>query len=293
MTCEDRNIFLRYFKETEEDVLEKKNYDELKFSDDFMFCKIMQNNPELCRELLELVLDKEIGELVTLGKQYPIEITADGRGVRFDVYAKDDRSVIYDVEMQNASKESLPKRARYNQALIDLEQLERGAKFEELGTSFVIFICNFDLVPDAGRHKYTFLNLCAEDPEIALEDGTAKLFLCSTGTKNDISSELAKFLSYVAGNAPEDDLSRRLEEALVQARDNPLWRKEYMDLRDYIDEAREEGREEGRAEGQESGEGKMGRLSKALAREGRIDDICRAADDAEYRKQLYEEFAIE
>jgi len=273
--------------------LEKKNYDELKFSDDFMFCKIMQNNPELCRELLELVLDKEIGELVTLGKQYPIEITADGRGVRFDVYAKDDRSVIYDVEMQNASKESLPKRARYNQALIDLEQLERGAKFEELGTSFVIFICNFDLVPDAGRHKYTFLNLCAEDPEIALEDGTAKLFLCSTGTKNDISSELAKFLSYVAGNAPEDDLSRRLEEALVQARDNPLWRKEYMDLRDYIDEAREEGREEGRAEGQESGEGKMGRLSKALAREGRIDDICRAADDAEYRKQLYEEFAIE
>ena len=28
----------------------KKRYEELTFADDFMFCKIMQSNPELCRE---------------------------------------------------------------------------------------------------------------------------------------------------------------------------------------------------------------------------------------------------
>ena len=28
-----------------------KKYDELTFSDDFMFCKVLQSNPDLCREL--------------------------------------------------------------------------------------------------------------------------------------------------------------------------------------------------------------------------------------------------
>ena len=32
-----------------------KNYDELTFTDDFMFCKVLENNPEICRELLEMI----------------------------------------------------------------------------------------------------------------------------------------------------------------------------------------------------------------------------------------------
>ena len=39
-----------------------RNFDELKFSDDFMFGKIMED-PELCREVLECLLGRRIGEL--------------------------------------------------------------------------------------------------------------------------------------------------------------------------------------------------------------------------------------
>ena len=35
----------------------KKLYKELKFTDDFMFAKVLVNNPEICRRLLELLLD--------------------------------------------------------------------------------------------------------------------------------------------------------------------------------------------------------------------------------------------
>ena len=28
-----------------------KKYEELTFTDDFMFCKVMQNNPDLCKHL--------------------------------------------------------------------------------------------------------------------------------------------------------------------------------------------------------------------------------------------------
>ena len=31
-----------------------KKYEELTFTDDFMFCKVMQNNPDLCKHLIEL-----------------------------------------------------------------------------------------------------------------------------------------------------------------------------------------------------------------------------------------------
>ena len=33
-----------------------KEYEELNFTDDFMFCKVMTNNPDLCHELLELII---------------------------------------------------------------------------------------------------------------------------------------------------------------------------------------------------------------------------------------------
>lgn len=67
-----------------------KEYEELNFTDDFMFCKVMTNNPDLCHELLELIIGHKIGKFTRLDKQAPIEITADGKGVRFDVYSEDD-----------------------------------------------------------------------------------------------------------------------------------------------------------------------------------------------------------
>ena len=37
-----------------------KSYEELEFTDDFLFCKIMENNVDLCKELTELILDRKI-----------------------------------------------------------------------------------------------------------------------------------------------------------------------------------------------------------------------------------------
>ena len=59
-----------------------KKYDDLTFTDDFMFCKVMTTNPELCHELLELILGKKVGAFTRLDQQKPIEMTADGKGIR-------------------------------------------------------------------------------------------------------------------------------------------------------------------------------------------------------------------
>ena len=142
-----------------------KKYEELTFNDDFMFCRILEEKPALCRELLELVLDHKVGELVSVNPQKPIEITANGKGVRFDVYAEGSDSEIYDIEMQNASVDSIAKRSRYSQGMIDLNLIKRGSHYSELNRSYVIYICRFNIFKEGELHKYSFRNLCVMKPK--------------------------------------------------------------------------------------------------------------------------------
>ena len=228
-------------------------YEELSFTDDFMFCKVLTTNPELCHELLELIIGKKVGAFARLDQQKPIEITADGKGVRFDVYSEDDQNVVYDCEMQTKDNSNLPKRARYYQGMIDLNLIERGADYSELKKSYIIFICPFDEFK-AGLHKYTFKTCCKELPEITLEDEATKIFLCAGGDADDVSPEMKEFLEWmVSGRQGKTELVRKLDDAVQQARNHEEWRLEYMTLlmRDY--KMREEGREEGRLEGREEG----------------------------------------
>ena len=81
-------------KKEKNDMANAKKYDDLTFTDDFMFCKVMTTNPELCHELLELILRKKVGAFTRLDQQKPIEMTADGKGIRFDVYSEDDSKTV-------------------------------------------------------------------------------------------------------------------------------------------------------------------------------------------------------
>ena len=50
--------------------------------------------------------------MLKLGKS--VDMTYDGKGVRFDVYGEDDDTV-YDIEMQTSITADIPKRIRYYQ----------------------------------------------------------------------------------------------------------------------------------------------------------------------------------
>ena len=119
----------------------QKQYQELTFTYDFMFGKVLVNNPEICRRLLEVLLEIKIKKIAFPERQKTIEILADGKGIRLDVYVDDENGTIYNIEMQTKVKKELPKRSRYYQGMIDMNLIERGAKYKELKLSFVIFIC--------------------------------------------------------------------------------------------------------------------------------------------------------
>ena len=236
-----------------EDLIKKaeESYMNLQFRDDFLFCKILEENTDIAKELLELILNIGIWKVIPQ-KQKTIEITADGRGIRLDVYLNDDQGTIYDLEMQTTKKKDLPKRTRYYQGMIDLDLINRGAKFEELKQSYIIFICTEDPF-DEGRHIYSFENLCRENPDKSLGDEAYKVFLNASGTKMDVSDNMLDFLKLVNTGEGSTDLSKRIIKEVEKARSHEEWRMEYMTLFMRDEEKRAEGREEGREEGRVEG----------------------------------------
>lgn len=237
-----------------------KSYNELSFIDDFMFCKILSTNPDLTKELLEIILEIKILEIRFPEPQKTIEITADGRGIRLDVYVEGDSllpesdscKTVYDIEMQTRLRNDLPKRSRYYQGMIDLNLIERNAEFAELKKSYVIFICLDDPFK-AGRHIYTFENRCVQDTNIALNDETYKVFLNPEGFLDDVSRDLGDFLRYLSSGAAESDFTKRLDTQVESAKMKEQWRLEYMTLymrdKDIFEDGKAEGLAEGIAEG--------------------------------------------
>jgi len=233
--------------------MSNKKYEELTFIDDFMFCKVLVNNLNLCKGLLELILGIQIKRIVDVTKQKTIEITADARSVRLDVYVEDDEESVFDVEMQTTVKKDLPKRSRYYQGMIDLNLIEKGAKYGELKRSYVIFICMEDPF-GRGLSVYTFENRCKEASDLLLGDETVKVFINVTGDTTGLSAEMKAFLEYLKdGNKDGSLFVTELEEQVQKAREHLEWRTEYMTLQMRYDEIAEEAMERGMQQGLQRG----------------------------------------
>ena len=177
---------------------EQKMYRELRFTDDFMFAKVLINNPEICKRLLELLLEIKIDKVLVPEKQKTIEILSDGKGIRLDVYVDDKEGTVYNIEMQTSLKKELPKRSRYYQGMIDMNLIERGSRYRDLKLSFVIFICLDDPF-NRNLPVYRFENICIQDNSLLLKDEAIKVFINANGNLDGIDDNLAAFLNYLKG----------------------------------------------------------------------------------------------
>ena len=119
-----------------------KPIEELTFTDDFLFGRVMQN-AEICKGFLERMLEIKIEKIEYPELQKSISPHYQSKGIRLDVYVQDSNRV-FDIEIQNSLDENLPKRTRYYQSMMDVDLLLKGNNYTELKESFVIFICKDD-----------------------------------------------------------------------------------------------------------------------------------------------------
>ena len=117
--------------------------------DDFM-SKCLENAPECIELILQIILGKKDLKVVKSQTEYPIK-SLQGRGVRFDVFARDSKGREYDIEIQRSNDGAEPRRARYNSALMDANALKSGEDVDKLRDTYVIFITENDMM--GGGHE--------------------------------------------------------------------------------------------------------------------------------------------
>ena len=178
----------------------RKTLQELTFKDSFMFAAVMLDE-ENAKGVIERALDILVDH-VEISYEKSIVYNPEYRGIRLDVYLKDDKNRHFNVEMQVANTEIL-KRSRYYHSQIDMELLSTGIDYEQLPETYVIFICDYDPI-GLGKYKYTRCQMIEEDRDYHYDDGSYTIFLSTVGTNEDeVSKDLVNFLKYVGAELEE------------------------------------------------------------------------------------------
>ncbi len=218
-----------------------KTWDELTICDNFLFLKVMQNK-RICKRLIEKILHIRIRRISYPVTEKTIDVRYDSKSVRLDVFVEDDKGTLYDIEMQTTdgdTPDELPKRARYYQAMMDMDVLNKGELYTKLRKSFIIFICTFDPFL-AGQSIYTFQEMCKENSALMMGDETTKIFLNSQGNRAGLDSDIAAFLDYVNGLAAQGQFVKHIENEVQKVKEHKETRWEYMTLTMKLREEREE-----------------------------------------------------
>lgn len=214
----------------------------------------------------------------------------DSKSIRLDVYVHDENGHVYDIEMQctNGSEGELPKRTRYYQGMIDMDELKKGQYYNTaLKESFIIFICTFDPFGE-NLPMYTFRHRCIEKEGLELGDLSTKIFLNAKGESDTLDPDIAAFLRYVDGKAAEGALTKEINEEVIRIKEHKEMRREYMtllmELQKYKTEGMQEGIEigmkQGMEKGMEQGMEKKGRtvIMNLLKLNMSIDNIAAATE---------------
>ena len=112
--------------------------------DDTFFNACLEDSTECMQLLLRIFFNRNdlmVKEVVTQQSAHNLY----GRSVRFDVLAVDSEGKIYNVEIQRSNKGTNPKRARFNNALIDSREINKSTKYEDFPEIWIIFITETDI----------------------------------------------------------------------------------------------------------------------------------------------------
>lgn len=271
----------------------QKRLQDLTIKDNFMFGAVMSIE-ENCIAFLEMVLGFPI-EKVVVSKERSMIYHPEYRGVRLDIYARDEKHTHYNVEMQARRQADLGKRSRYYHSQIDVECLEKGLPYEELPNTFVIFICDFDPF-GCGLYYYSFQSECQEDTRAKLRDGNKTIFLSTRGkNKEQIPQSLVKFLKFVEADLAEseedfdDELVRQFQTSIRKIKTSREMGERYMLFEELLKEERQEGLAEGLAQGRQ--ENAREYILEVLADKGEVPAALKEAlcevDSEEELKRLF------
>ena len=196
-----------------------------------------------------MLLNIQIESISLAQPEKTLDVDFFAKGIRLDVFVKDETDRSYDIEMQVIGKKHLPLRARYYQSVLDISSLHAGEDYESLAESYVIFLCLEDIF-HKGFPIYTFKSVCIEDSSLFLDDKTTKVF-CNARKYDKMPTErFRNFFRYLLENKTDNSsFAKSLEEKVMRAKiPAEQWRTQ-MTLEQEMYFIKKHAREDGYAEG--------------------------------------------
>ena len=228
----------------ENELTPEKKWEQATIANNFIFYKVMRNNPDVCKELLEILLEIKIDH-IDMRQEEEVAIDYGKKAIRLDVYAVGNEEA-YNLEMQATDTNELPERSRFYQSTLDLDDLNSGADYKDIKTSYIIFICVPDIF-EKGLGKYKFENICIDNNNqiIKLNDRAYKLFFIAKNYDKIFNEKQKAFLELVTNNKSINSFTNRIKELVEKAKQNTQWRKQFMDFEHYMSLSFRQGKEEG------------------------------------------------
>ena len=235
---------------------------ELPLHNDFMFSQVMRSE-EICKLFLEELLGLDIQRIEFIDRQKDLTDSYEYHGIRLDVYLKDEKGTVFNVEIQADRRHDLPKRVRFYQSGIDRSELPKGADYAVLSESYIIFVCDFDYfhIGKAVGERVSLL----KGTDVPYEDGSHVFFLNSHYQEANASKSILEFLDLIRTNDIEKPyetlLVQKTRERMQEVRSDKELEVSYMTIaQKMLDERRsgyldgvEEGIDKGMKKGMEKG----------------------------------------
>ena len=163
----------------------------LNLLDDNLMTLVFDRNIEATELLLNVILqrnDLKVLEVVAQ-REYKNPMPG-GRSITIDIYAKDGKDKVYDIEVQRASAGADVHRARFHSSMIDTKMLKAGQEFNEIHDSYVIFITASDVM-GAGRSLY-HIDRVIKETGAYFGDGSHIIYV--NGSYKDDSDPVGKLM---------------------------------------------------------------------------------------------------
>ncbi len=113
--------------------------------DDIFMTMFFDGQNHLMELVLKIILKTDDLKVQQTKTQFEIH-SIGGRSARLDVLAIDSEGKHYNFEIQNADDGAIPKRARFNSAMLDATLLKKSDKYSDLPETYVIFFTKKDVL---------------------------------------------------------------------------------------------------------------------------------------------------
>jgi len=164
----------------------------------------------------------------------------------------EDDTARYNIELQVQGSREIPKRSRYYQAVMAVDDLKKGSRYSALKPCYVIFICRFDLMGQ-GDPVYRF-QMLDDKNHLPLGDEQFIIMVNTTSKADDTPKELQALYKYLECEeiTEGDPFIEKLHE-IVQTANQEREVRSIMTLAEEMENREYFAREEGLREGHEAG----------------------------------------